>query len=36
VELLEGKTVPPVISVDVYIITKANLHDPKSQALLKL
>jgi ribose transport system substrate-binding protein len=36
VDLLNGKTVPPVHSIDVFIVTKGNLHDPKSQALLKL
>jgi len=36
VDLLNGKTVPAVVNIDVFIVTKANLHDPKSQALLKL
>ena len=36
VDLLNGKPVPPTQSVDVVLVTKANLHDPKSQALLKL
>lgn len=36
VDLLNGKTVPPVHSIDVFIVTKENLHTPKSQALLKL
>lgn len=35
-DLLNGKTVPPVHSIDVFIVTKENLHDAKSQALLKL
>lgn len=36
VDLLEGKPVPPLVNVDVYVVTKENLHDPKTQALLKL
>lgn len=36
VDLLNGKTVPPVHHVEVFIVTKENLHTPKSQALLKL
>ena len=36
VDLLNGKPVLPVHSVDVFIVTKKNLHDPESQALLKL
>jgi len=36
VDLLEGKSVPPVVNIDVYVVTKDNLHDPKTQALLKL
>ena len=36
VDLLNGKTVPAVVNIDVFIVTKANLHEPKSQALLKL
>ena len=36
VDLLNGKPVPPVHSIDVFIVTKENLHTPKSQALLKL
>ena len=35
-DILNGKTVPSTRSVDVVLVTKANLHDPKSQALLKL
>jgi ribose transport system substrate-binding protein len=34
--LLDGKTVPPSVSVDVFVVTKANLHEPQTQALLKL
>ena len=36
VDILNGKAVPPVINVDVFVVTKDNLHDPKTQALLKL
>lgn len=36
VDLLKGKSVPPVVNIDVYVVTKDNLHDPKTQALLKL
>lgn len=36
VDILNGKTVPPTRNVEVVLVTKANLHDPKSQALLKL
>jgi len=36
VDLLEGKSVPPVVNIYVYVVTKDNLHDPKTQALLKL
>lgn len=36
IEILNGKTVPATRSVEVVLVTKANLHDPKSQALLKL
>jgi ribose transport system substrate-binding protein len=36
VNLLEGKPVPPVVNIDVIVVTKANLHDPSTQALLKL
>ena len=33
---LERRLVPPVVNIDVYVVTKDNLHDPKTQALLKL
>ena len=36
IDLLDGKTVPPVVSIDVFVVTKANLHEPSTQALLKL
>jgi len=36
VALLNGKPVPPVVNVDVFVVTKANLHEPQTQALLKL
>lgn len=36
VDLLNGKTVPARQSVDVAIVTKANLGEPAIQALLKL
>ncbi len=32
--LLKGEAVPPAVHTDFYVITKANLHDPKVQALL--
>ena len=35
-DLLNGKAVPPVVNVEVLVVTKANLHEPKTQALLKL
>ena len=35
-DILAGKSVPPVVSIDVYVVTKANLHEPATQALLKL
>ncbi len=35
-DLLNGKSVPPVIHTDFVVITKDNLHDPKVQELLKL
>ncbi|HET7537443.1 MAG TPA: substrate-binding domain-containing protein [Candidatus Didemnitutus sp.] len=34
--LINGQTVPPVIHTDFVVVTKANLHDPKVQELLKL
>jgi ribose transport system substrate-binding protein len=33
VDLINGKTVPPVIDIEYQIVTKANLNDPKVQAL---
>ena len=36
VSLLKGETVPAVIHTDFLVITKANLNDPKVQALLTL
>lgn len=35
-DLLAGKSVPPVIHTDFIVVTKENLHDPTVQALLKL
>jgi ABC-type sugar transport system substrate-binding protein len=32
--LIEGREVPPVIRTEFIVITKANLADPKVQALL--
>jgi ribose transport system substrate-binding protein len=32
-DLINGKTVPPVIDIEYQIVTKANLNDPKVQAL---
>jgi len=32
--LIAGQTVAPVISTDIIVITKDNLHDAKVQALL--
>ena len=32
-DLINGKTVPPVIDIEYQIVTKANLNDPKIQAL---
>jgi ribose transport system substrate-binding protein len=34
--LIKGEAVPPVVNVDVFVVTKANLHEPQTQALLKL
>jgi ribose transport system substrate-binding protein len=34
VDLLAGRAVPPVVSTDFIVVTKANLQDPKVQALL--
>ena len=33
VDLINGKKVPPVIDIEYQIVTKANLNDPKVQAL---
>jgi ribose transport system substrate-binding protein len=33
VDLVNGKKVPPVIDIEYQIVTKANLNDPKVQAL---
>jgi len=33
VDLINGKKVSPVIDIEYQIVTKANLHDPKVQAL---
>ena len=33
VDLINGKKVPPVIDIEYQIVTKANLNDPKIQAL---
>ena len=33
VDLINGKTVPPVIDIEYQLVTKANLNDPKVQAL---
>ncbi len=35
-ELINGKKVPAVVNIDVFVVTKANLHEPQTQALLKL
>ena len=32
-DLINGKKVPAVIDIEYQIVTKANLHDPKVQAL---
>ena len=35
-DLINGKKVPAVVNIDVFVVTKANLHDAPAQALLKL